>query len=254
MTQYVFGSGTMIAKRTDVTLQPPYMFGVLQDVTLDFDQKLEDLYGQYKVAVALGDGALKITGKAKMARWQATLPANMLCGVSLTTSAMPELPLTGESHSIPAPSGPYTVTVTNSALTPLDDLGVFYQSNGVQLTPAASASAQGIYSFNASTGVYTFNAADASTAVWIYYSWAAASGNELVYPNQLMGTSPVFELYLKNSTANFGVTKDFVLKLNACKSSKLSIPVNNQKFAITEFDFQAMADASNNVFTLGSTE
>jgi hypothetical protein len=254
MTQYVFGSGTMIAKRTDVANTPPYMFGVLQDVTLDFDQKLESLIGQYKVAVALGDGELKITGKAKMARWQATLPANLLTGVGLTSGSMPELPLTGESHTVPAVSGPYTVTVTNSSLVPLEDLGVFYQSNGVQLAPAASASGAGIYSFVPSTGVYTFNVADASVAVWIYYSWLAASGQELVYPNQLMGTSPVFELYLKNTTANYGVTKDFVLKLNACKASKLSVPINNQKFAIADFDFQAMADASNNVFTLGSTE
>lgn len=253
MTQYNFATGTLIAKRTDVVNTPPYMFGVLQDISLDFDQKLESLLGQYKVAVGLGDGELKITGKAKMARFQNTLIQNILTGVSNTTGLL-EMPLTGESATIPAPSGPYTYQVTNHTLTPLEDFGVFYQSNGVQLTPVASGPTTGQYSFVASTGTYTFAAADASLAVWIYYTYTAASGLQTVYANQLMGSSPVFEIYFKNATPNFGVAKDFTLKLNACKSSKLSLPFSNQKYAIQEFDFQAMADASNNVFTLGSTE
>ena len=252
MSQYLFGTGTMIAKRTDVANQPPYMFGVLQDISIDFDQKLESLVGQNKVAVALGDGELKITGKAKMARWQNTLPANMLIGQALTTGS-PQLPLTGESGTVPATST-YTITVINSALVPLEDLGVYYQATGIQLTPVASGPTVGQYAFNPTTGVYTFAAADASAKVWLYYSWAAASGQDLVYANPLMGSSPVFEVYLKNSSPSFGVPKDFVLKLNACKASKLSIPFSNEKFAVQEFDFQAMADASGNVFTLGTTE
>jgi hypothetical protein len=69
-----------------------------------------------------------------------------------------------------------------------------------------------------------------------------------------MGTSPVFEVYFKTSTSNFGVAKEVTIKLNACKSSKLSLGFSNQKFVIPEFDFQAMADASGNVFTLSMTE
>lgn len=69
-----------------------------------------------------------------------------------------------------------------------------------------------------------------------------------------MGTSPVFEVYFKTFTSNFGVAKDVTIKLNACKSSKLSLGFANQKFIIPEFDFQAMADASGNVFTLSMTE
>jgi hypothetical protein len=252
MSQYPFASGTLIAKRTDVSNTPPYMFGVLQDITLDWDQKLEELFGQYKMPVALGDGPLKITGKAKFARFQLTGLANLFTGTSITSSTMPELPLTGESHTIP--TTPYQVTVTNSTLTPLEDLGVFYQSNGVQLTPVASGPTVGQYAFNAATGVYTFAAADTGLAVWTYYSWVATSGQEIVYSNQLMGSAPVFEVYFMNRSPNFGVNKDFVLKLNACKSSKLALPFNNQKFAISEFDFTAMADSSNNGWTLGSTE
>ena len=47
MTQFAFGSGTLIGKRTDVTGQPPALLGTLQDVSLDFDRKIETLLGQY---------------------------------------------------------------------------------------------------------------------------------------------------------------------------------------------------------------
>ena len=253
MTAYQFGSGTLIAKRSDVANTPPFLFGTLQDISIDFDQKLETLIGQNKVAVDLGDGELKIMGKAKFARLQMTLFNNLMFNQSALTTGL-EMVSTGESHTVPATST-YTVTVTNSTLVPLEDFGVFYQSSGIQLTPVASGPTVGQYTFNPTTGVYTFAAADASAAVWLYYTYTAASGlNSIVYQNPLMGTSPVFEVYFKNSYSRFGVTKDFTIKLNACKSTKLNLGFANQKFLIPEFDFQAMADASNNVFTLTTTE
>jgi hypothetical protein len=159
----------------------------------------------------------------------------------------------GESASVPA-SSPYTYVVANASLTPLEDFGVFYQSNGIQLTPVASGPTAGQYSFNVSTGTYTFAAADAGAGVYVYYTYTSSTGNKLVYANPLMGSSPVFEIYFKTTTSNFGVTKDVTIKLNACKSSKLALSFSNQKFAIPEFDFQAMADAAGNVFTLTTTE
>ena len=52
MTQFAFGSGTLIGKRTDVTGTPPALLGTLQDVSIDFDRKIETLLGQYNTAVA----------------------------------------------------------------------------------------------------------------------------------------------------------------------------------------------------------
>lgn len=252
MTAYAFGTGTLIAKRTDTANTPPFLFGVLQDVTLDFDQKLESLVGQSKVAVALGDGELKITGKAKFARMQMTMVSNLLVGASMTTGTL-EMASAGEAASVPANS-PYTYVVANASSVPLEDFGVFYQNTGIQLTPVASGPTVGQYAFNAATGTYTFAAADASAALYVYYTYSANSGNKLVYANPLMGTSPVFEVYFKTATSNFGVAKEVTIKLNACKSSKLALGFTNQKFMIPEFDFQAMADASGNVFTLSMTE
>jgi hypothetical protein len=252
MTAYAFGTGTLIAKRTDIANTPPFLFGVLQNISLDFDQKLESLTGQGKVAVALGDGELKISGKAKFARLQMTMFNNLLTGQSAAAGTL-QMVSTGEAATAPS-SGPYTYVVANSSQTPLEDFGVFYQASGLQLSPVASAPATGQYSFNASTGTYTFASGDASAAVYVYYTYSALSGSKLVFANPLMGTSPVFEVYFKATTANFGVSKDVTIKLNACKSSKLSLAFSNQKFVIPEFDFQAMADAAGNVFTLSTTE
>ena len=252
MTAYAFGTGTLIAKRTDTANAPPFLFGVLQDVSLDFDQKLESLVGQNKVAVALGDGELKITGKAKFARLQMTLMSNLLVGQSSVTGTL-EMVSAGEAATVPSGS-PYTYVVANSSLTPLEDFGVFYQSSGIQLTPVASGPATGQYAFNASTGTYTFASGDASAALYVYYTYTATGGNKLVYANPLMGTAPVFEVYFKTATTNFGASKEVTIKLNACKSSKLSLGFASQKFTIPEFDFQAMADASGNVFTSSMTE
>jgi hypothetical protein len=40
MTQYAFGSGTLIGKRTDVANTPPALLGTLESVSLDFDRKV----------------------------------------------------------------------------------------------------------------------------------------------------------------------------------------------------------------------
>lgn len=254
MTQYAFGTGTLIGKRTDVSNTPPAFFGVLQDISIEFDQKIEALYGQSKVAVALGDGALAIKGKAKFARIQMTMFNNLLMGQTAATTTGLEMTSTGESQTVPGT--PYQVTVNNSSKTPLEDFGVFYQSTGIQLTPVASGPAIGQYSFNASTGVYTFAAADTGVAMYIYYTYTPTSINDIVYSNTntLMGASPVFEVFFKNATPNFGVAKDLTIKLNACKATKLALAFNNQKFVIPDFEFEAMADASGNVFTLSSSE
>lgn len=252
MTQYAFGTGTLIGKRTDVANTPPFMFGVLQDVSIDFDQKLESLIGQNKVAVALGDGELKITGKAKAARIQMTEMANLFFGATTSTSAGLDMVIPGEN----ATTATTTYQVANHALTPIEDFGLFYTATGIQLTPVASGPTTGQYSFVPSTGTYTIAAGDENMALTAYYTFTPASGVNAIssFANPVQGSSPVFEIWFKNLTPNFGVTKVTNFKLNACKSSKLSFGFSNQKFMIPEFDFQCMADASSNVFTITTTE
>lgn len=246
MTQFAFGSGTLIAKRTDVTGQPPCLLGTLQDVSLDFDRKIEALLGQYNMPVAAGGGEFKIAGKAKFARLQSTQINNLFLGQTLTASSMLEM-TTGESGTVASGA----VTVANSA-TFVEDYGVFYASTGTQLSPVSSSPTQGQYTV--SSGVYSFNTADNGAAVLIYYSYNISSGNKISLANQLTGPLPTFEVALKETFNYYGAAKDLVVKLNACVSSKLSLPFANQKFTVAEFDFQAIADSANNIGTISMSE
>lgn len=249
MTQFAFGSGTLVGKRTDVSGTPPALLGTLQDVTLDFDRKIELLVGQYNMPVAAGGGEFKIAGKAKFARLQASQINNLFLGQTLTANSMVEMTI-GETDTVTAAA----VTVANGA-TFLEDFGVFYATTGAQLVPVASSPAQGQYiAPTGSPGTYTFNAGDNGAAVVIYYSYSVASGNKIALANQLMGPVPVFEVSLKETFNYFGVNKDIVVKLNACVAPKLSLPFSNQKFTVAEFDFQAIADAANNIGSISLTE
>lgn len=247
MTQYAFGSGTLIAKRTDIAGTPPCLFGTLDTVEIDFDRKIETLLGQYNMAVAAGGGEFKITGKAKYARLQATQFNNLFLGQTLTANSMLEM-TTGETDTVASGA----VTVTNSAAF-VEDYGVFYASSGTQLSPVSSSPAQGQYSVS-SGGVYSFNVADNGATVLIYYSYNISSGNKISLANQLAGPLPMFEIALKETFNYYGTAKDLVVKLNACVSAKLSLPFSNQKFTVAEFDFQAIADASNNIGTISLSE
>jgi hypothetical protein len=249
MTQFAFGSGTLIGKRTDVAGTPPALLGTLQDVSLDFDRKIEMLLGQYNMAVAAGGGEFKIAGKAKFARLQATQINNLFLGQTLAANSMVEM-TTGETDTVTGAA----VSVANGA-TFLEDFGVFYASSGAQLVPVAASPTQGQYiAPTGSGGTYTFNSADNGAAVVIYYSYSITSGNKITLANQLTGPLPMFEVSLKETFNYFGTNKDIVVKLNACVAPKLSLPFSSQKFTVAEFDFQAIADASNNIGTISLTE
>lgn len=255
MTQYNFGIGAVIGKRTDVTGQPPLFFGTITEVSVDFDRKIEFLIGQYNLPVAAGGAELKVSGKAKNARFQANMINNVFAGTTAgsTTAGQMLQMANSEGHTVPAVS-PFTVTVTNSSGW-TEDLGAFYQSGGIQLVPETAAlNAAGQYS--SAAGVYTFFSTDAGQGVNIYYGYTAAvsGASEISLVNALMGPVPTFELYIKESFNYFGVNKDIVIKLNACVSPKLAWPFANSKFSMQEFDFQAIADSSNNLGTISLTE
>lgn len=246
MTQFAFGSGTLIGKRTDVTGTPPCLLGTLQDVSLDFDRKIEALLGQYNMPVAVGGGDFKISGKAKFARLQSTQINNLFLGQTLTANSMLEM-TTGEADTVASGA----VTVANASAF-VEDYGVFYSATGVQLSPVTASPTQGQYSV--AGGVYSFNSADNGAAVLIYYSYTVSSGNKISLANQLMGPLPIFEISLKETFNYFGAAKDLLVKLNACVSPKLSLPFSNQKFTVAEFDFQAIVDSSNNIGTISLSE
>lgn len=84
-TQYGFGSGLMYGIRNDISGATPVRLGVLQDVSIDFDGELKELYGQLQYPVDVARGKSKITGKAKFALLQAGVYNSLYFGQTLAT-------------------------------------------------------------------------------------------------------------------------------------------------------------------------
>ncbi len=249
MTAINFGVGTVIGRRTDIANPTPAFMGVLQDIEIDFDQTLKELTGQFKMPVDVAPANLKVTGKAKQARIQANMLNDLVFGQTLTTGAGESMATTETQTTVTT-----TFTVTNAA-TFKEDLGVFYAATGVQLVRVASSPAVGHYSVNETTGVYTINASDENTLFNVYYTYGVTTKQQITLANQLMGTGPSFELNIQEQyTNNAGVTGTIFIRLNACRSSKFTMPFKNTEYTIPEFDFQAFADQSNNWGMIATSE
>lgn len=249
MTDINFGVGTIIGRRTDITNPTPPFLGIMQDIEISFDQTLKELIGQYKMPVDIAPAQLKVTGKAKFAKIQANATNDLLLGQTLT-SAAGEVMAVAEVQT----TASTTFTVTHSA-TFVHDLGVFYQSTGIQLVRVAAGPVVGQYAVNESTGVYTIAVGDENTNFNVYYSYTVNTLKQIAMTNQLMGTGPTFELHIQESyTNNLGVANQLYLRLNACRGSKLTWPFKNQDYTLQDFDFSAFADQSNNWGLISTTE
>lgn len=247
--QLNFGTGTCIGKRSDVANAKPSFLGVLQDLEIDIAVTLKELTGAYKMPVDVAPSAMKVTGKAKFARIQGASINNLLLGQTETGNAGIDMAV-AENFSVPPNPGPYayqTVNHTNWS----EDLGVFYANGGAQLQPVASGPAQGQYVPGATL---TFAAADAGAAMVCYYGYAATTLTQLSLANQPMGTGPVFELQAKQDYFVAGIEKKLILKLNACRASKWSLPFKNTDYTIQDFEFTAFCDANNNWGTFAFSE
>jgi hypothetical protein len=246
--QLNFGVGTCIGKRTDIANAKPSFLGVLQDLEIDIAVTLKELTGAYKMPVDVAPSAMKVTGKAKFARIQGASVNNLLLGQTETDNAGIDMAV-GEAATLAGTS--YTA---QHGATFTEDLGVFYAS-GAQLQPVASAPATGQYVPGAAgAGTYTFAAGDNSAALVLYYGYTATTLVQLSLANQLMGTGPVFELQAKQDYFVAGVEKKLILKLNACRASKWSLPFKNTDYTIQDFEFTAFCDANNNWGTFAFSE
>lgn len=243
---FAFGSGVLLGYRNDVANQTPINFGLLQDVSIDFDGTIKELFGQYQYPVAVARGTTKIGIKASVARISGLMFSSLYFGVSIATGQT--LTAYGEAGTIPAPSGPYTITVANSANF-VDDYGVVFALTGLPLKKVASSPATGQYSVSA--GVYTFAAADASLGVLISYTYAVSgSGQKFTMSNPLLGTTPSFACSFYTTFQS----KPFNIVFNNCVAGKLGIATKLEDFTIPNLEASAYADAAGNVFTMSMGE
>lgn len=240
--QYNFGTGllTLTPSGSNPT---PIQAGVLQDVSLDIEETMAELRGQYQFPVDVAQAAGSIKGKAKFARIFASLLSGILSGSTQTTGST-----RGAINEVGTiPSTPFQITVAQSA-TFVEDLGVINATTGLQMTRVSSAPATGQYSVSA--GVYTFAAADVGNVAWISYSYTSASGKKVTFNNQLMGSAPTFTLTIFNSYGG----NHMGFKLFAVKAPKLSLAMKNTDYTMQDLDFVAFANTTGQVLEAYSSE
>src|ERR1700735_497823 len=244
--EFGFGSGILTGVRTDTGVtgqQTPERFGALQDVSISFQGDIKTLFATQQFPIDSARGKTKIMGKAKMAEIKAAMYNALFFGQTQTTGQLKYSYNEGATLSGTTLSPVYTVA--NASLTPLGDQGVFYQSNGQQLTASNSPNPTGLYSFNASTGVYSFTTFDNSQKMFVNYTYQATTGQQIAIGNPFMGTTPTFQCTLFQQFEGNQV----VLQLFACITASLSFPTRIDDYVIQDMDFEAFANAAGNVGT-----
>lgn len=227
-----FGSGNVYGLVSSGGVMVPRKFGTLQHVSLDFTFDQKELHGQYQFPVDIARGKGKISGKAAFASMNGGMMNDILFGQTIATgqtvAALQEAAAVGAS--------PYTATVANAA-TFADDLGVVYAATGQALTRVASAPAAGEYTVAA--GVYTFAAADTGKGVLVDYTYTvAAQGSTITLTNQLLGSTPSFQLVFPFKYSG----KQLFMKFYKAFSQKVSMATKQDDYMIPDFDFSIAAD------------
>lgn len=253
MSQYVFGSGTLIGTPTGdaygnaIALASPVKFGALQDISVDISFDTKMLYGPNQFPLAIGRGKGKVTGKAALAQINGTMWNSLLFGQTLTSGIVADY---SDTTGSTIPGSPFAITVVPpSSGTWQFDLGVV-NANGVPLARVASGAATGQYVVSA--GVYTFAAADVGTKVFINYNYSATSttAKSSTVSNIPMGYAPTFQADLVLPFAG----KTLTMSLPNCISTKLAIATKLDDFAIPSFEFDAFASAGGSVLTYSMTD
>lgn len=145
-------------------------------------------------------------------------------------------------------TGGYGTVVTHASDFYID-LGVFDETTDTQLVQVASGPATGEYSVSA-TGVYTFAAADTGNSLSITYLYESAStGGSLEINNELMGSTPKFQLIL----SQYYDGKTFTLILYSCVADKLSLPLKQDDHLIADLSGSAQANSNNKIGRITTT-
>lgn len=257
MAQAVFGAGllwgtqTRDANGSAVANATPILFGTLQEVSLDINFDLKELYGSDgQFAKFIGRGKGKIDLKAKMGTVKGEIFGNLFFGQG-STSGLQAVNYDTVGASIPAT--PYEITVTPpSSGTYLADLGVIFKATGLPLKKVASMPVTGEYAVDPLTGEYTFAAADTLKVVLINYSYNATVSGAVkdTVVNLPMGYAPTFSAQLYTTYEGKSVTWTF----NKCISSKMSLGTKLDDFSIPELDFMAFADEAGDILTWSTNE
>jgi hypothetical protein len=242
----MFGTGQIYT--TPVGGGAPMRLGALQDVSVEFSGDTKMLYGQYQFALDVARGKTKIEGKIGSGNIDVAAFNSLFFNGTLTNNSEKKQAI-NEAGAVPAMST-YTITVANSSSF-YADLGVSLVTTGAALKYVASGPAAGEYSVNPATGVYTFNVAQASAAVIINYIYTATTSGSgtLAITNNLMGSTPKFQLICSQVFNG----KQFTMVLYSCVADKLSLPLKQDDYTISEVAYSAQANDANLIGFISTT-
>lgn len=231
-----FGFG-YLAATTSTAYARPLIFGLLKDVSLDFDLgALKTIEGTYRFPIMGGRGAGKLTGKASFqGLFSNTL--GILNGVTPVTGSVVGVP--GEVWTIP--TTPYTVQVAQHTNW-LADHGVIDLTTGLEMQPAASPAEN---AYTVTSGSYVFNSTDAGHIVSIAYPYtAAAVGVTTTILNGQQGLAPTVELTCFNSGPSTALPDHiFGFKLPYVAVTKITTAQKVGDWATHDISFEALAVA-----------
>lgn len=214
-----FGAGVLFATPVftsagaAVVNPSPVQFGIIQDVEIDDEAEIKELYGANAYPVDIGRGKSKVSIKCKQAQFSAQLFNTVYYGQALTAGFNGVFAAT-QGQVIPTGAGATSIAITPTSpyggtSTFAADLGV-QDGNGVPYTRVTSSPTSGQYSLSGST--YTFSDVDVGRTVFINYQYAnatnpAGSDNLIIY-NQPMGLNPVFSAQFFVQRNGFAMWRD----------------------------------------------
>jgi hypothetical protein len=239
-----FGVGTMWGRPTGGNAASPsfpQQFGSIQDVGIDFEQKLLELRGQKKAPDDVAPGDLTIKGKAGFGRIDINIYNSLFFAETITAGIKIMVP--NEPQTI---SGNKATASGNASY--YRDLGVAYaDGSGYLQQVSAGNEGPGLYSVVESgnnKGEYTFDSSDNNKAVQLSYVISDGNnGSTMTVTNRLQGYGPTFEMWLMQPYQGTNG-----LHLFACRASKMSAPAKRDGYTISDLEFEVFADASDNLF------
>ena len=255
MSQYIFGSGSLVGTPTAdafgaaIALPTPIKFGALQDVSLDISFDTKMLYGGNQFPLAIGRGKGKVTGKAAVAQINGSLWNSLLFGQGLSASVLSDFI---DATGTVIPITPFTITPTPPGSGVFSyDLGVIGPT-GTPFKRVTGTPTTGQYSETG--GVYLFSTADSTSGlrVFINYNYTATSTTSQVgvVNNVPMGYAPTFQADLVLTFQG----KVLTVSLPNCISTKLGLATKLDDFAIPSIEFDAFANAGGAVMTYSTTD
>ena len=241
--QGLFGPGILWLTNTTVTTPTPGNIGFINEFSLDFSYDTKQLFGQNQFALLAARGTAKTTGKMKAATASGQALNTVLFGGTWTAGTQYAA---AQDVNVAIPATPFTITPTPpSSGTWNADLGVINAATGEPLTAVTGTPAAGQYAVTA--GAYLFASADHTSGISVTISYAytftGASGQSQTIVNQLIGTTPTFQMDYQSLL--YGAS--WYLRLFQCIGSKWTQAFKITDFSMPEYDFEFFATAGGNI-------